>query len=163
MLRQSKHNVTPHCMRGDCITNEAGAALVLSLVILLVLTFIGLGAMLSSTTELSLSGNYKLSKQAYYAAEGGTAYALRDNQYYFVDPADPVKPFPAGGVDLSVDGTTASGDVTLLASNQEPPQGMGFGMTVRANYFVVETSGRSTQGSFSRMQVYKAEIVPAGG
>ncbi|MBI3620611.1 MAG: pilus assembly PilX N-terminal domain-containing protein [Nitrospirae bacterium] len=147
---------------------ERGAALVMSLVIMLVLTFLGIIAMLTSTTELSLSGNYRLSKEAYYAADGGMTYVLRDKQYFaLTNPTTLTTPnFPVGGVDLTVNGASASGTVELLASNQAAPDNTGNDVTingqVHANYYKVTSLGSGNLNSQSRQIVIKAELVPSG-
>lgn len=51
------------------INNEQGFVLVASLMILLVLMIIGIAATNTTTIELQISGNDKLAKQNFYAAE----------------------------------------------------------------------------------------------
>lgn len=54
------------------LSNERGAVLVIALLMLVVLTMIGISASTTSTFELEFSGNDKLSKMAFYQADGGT-------------------------------------------------------------------------------------------
>jgi hypothetical protein len=157
----TKQNIVNRHWMG-ALRHERGAALVMSLVLLLILTVMGIGAMLTSSTEFSLSGNYMISKEAYYAADGGMAYAIRDGQYYNVNlDGTGGGPFPAVGVDLAYDGTDASGDILLLTAHQDPPEGLGFGTGFDANYFIVEAEGTARQSAASRQTVIKAEIVVA--
>jgi type IV pilus assembly protein PilX len=53
------------------IQKQAGAALIVSLVILLALTMIGITSMKSSSTELTMAGNLRESALAFQAAEAG--------------------------------------------------------------------------------------------
>lgn len=52
---------------------ERGAALVTALVLLVVLALLGMAAVLTGILDTKISGNYKTSVQAFYAAEAGLA------------------------------------------------------------------------------------------
>ncbi|HYA03975.1 MAG TPA: PilX N-terminal domain-containing pilus assembly protein [Syntrophobacteria bacterium] len=52
--------------------NQRGSALVIALLILVVLTLLGIAALTTSTVELQISGNDKVTKRTFYSAEGGT-------------------------------------------------------------------------------------------
>jgi hypothetical protein len=56
--------------------NQSGAALVIALIIMIVLTLIGLASTFTSTFEISLSGNKRGSTDAFYAADAGVQAAL---------------------------------------------------------------------------------------
>ena len=53
------------------IGNEQGAILVLSLLILLVVSVIGMAALGTTTYQATLSGNKRISEQAFYSSEAG--------------------------------------------------------------------------------------------
>lgn len=57
---------------------QVGAALVMALVILLVLTLLGVSAMRTSSLEQIMSGNVQDMMRAFEAAESGSAHALVD-------------------------------------------------------------------------------------
>jgi Tfp pilus assembly protein PilX len=57
------------------LRNQSGAALVIALVMMIVLTLIGLASMMTSTFELRLSGNTRGSVSAFYTADGGSQAA----------------------------------------------------------------------------------------
>lgn len=59
------------------INNERGFVLIVSLLMLMVLMIIGIAATNTTTIELGISGNDKLSKQTFYQAEGVVAEAVR--------------------------------------------------------------------------------------
>jgi len=53
-------------------SSEEGFMLVTALVMLVVLTFLGLAAILNSIVEVRISGNDRLYKETFYQADGGT-------------------------------------------------------------------------------------------
>src|SRR3989337_1858514 len=60
----------------SCINDQSGAALVVALIMMILLTLIGLASTFTSTLELKLSGNKRGSTDAFYAAEGGGQVVL---------------------------------------------------------------------------------------
>jgi len=54
-----------------CRRSEAGFALVLAILALMLLTFLGLTLAVSTSTELQIATNYRWSRQAFYNAEAG--------------------------------------------------------------------------------------------
>jgi hypothetical protein len=57
-------------------SNERGSTLLISLLILLLLTVIGIAATNTSTIEILISGNDKLHKMAFHQADGGTEVGI---------------------------------------------------------------------------------------
>jgi len=53
------------------LKDNKGAALIISLFIMLLLALIGAAALMTSSTETKISGNVMTSKKAFYAAEAG--------------------------------------------------------------------------------------------
>jgi len=64
--------------------NETGAALLMTMVMLVILTLIGTAATKTSTFEIMMSGSEKNKKAAFYAAEAGIEHAKKivDDQGY---------------------------------------------------------------------------------
>ncbi|MEW6327311.1 MAG: pilus assembly PilX N-terminal domain-containing protein [Thermodesulfobacteriota bacterium] len=60
------------------IKNEKGIALITALLFLMVLTVLGTTAVVISSTDIKIGGNYRLSKQAFYDAEAGIQYAIKN-------------------------------------------------------------------------------------
>jgi len=58
-------------IKSQPLNNEKGMALVLVLLIMSVMVLLGSTATMEATTNLRISGNYKLNAQAFYAAESG--------------------------------------------------------------------------------------------
>jgi hypothetical protein len=86
----------------NILTNENGAALVIALMMMIMLTLVGLGSIFTSTFEVKLSGNKRASTNAFYAADSGIQVVIAnienftvpgkyvDNQYDpFTDAANP--------------------------------------------------------------------------
>lgn len=55
------------------LDNQRGSALIVALLMLVVLTLLGISATTTTTVELQISGNDKLYKRSFLAADGGTA------------------------------------------------------------------------------------------
>lgn len=53
------------------IKDESGVALVVALLIMVILTILGTAAIMTSTTDVKIAGNFKKSTNAFYAAEAG--------------------------------------------------------------------------------------------
>lgn len=56
----------------DPIATEDGFVLIAAMMALLVLVILGISSITSTNIELQIAGNDKISKQAFYAADGGT-------------------------------------------------------------------------------------------
>jgi Tfp pilus assembly protein PilX len=55
----------------DCLTDQKGIALVVALVMLLVLTFVGVAAISTTSYEARIAGNERVYNNAFYAGDGG--------------------------------------------------------------------------------------------
>ena len=76
----------------ETIKDEKGGVLVVALLILVLLTLIGMAATDTTNIELQVSGNEKVYKQAFYAADAGVAYAVAKGSTLVLDnnaAADP--------------------------------------------------------------------------
>ena len=56
-------------MGGDILRNKNGVALVIALIMLLILTFIGISAISTTTFETNITGNERVATNAFYASE----------------------------------------------------------------------------------------------
>jgi len=63
-------------MKALGLKDQNGTALVVALLLLLVLTFIGIGSVSSSFFETKISGNSRFGQAAYYAAKGGAELGI---------------------------------------------------------------------------------------
>jgi hypothetical protein len=124
-------------------TNENGAALVIALMMMIMLTLVGLGSIFTSTFEVKLSGNKRASTNAFYAADSGVQVIMAnidnfnlpgkyvDNKY---DPfTDPVNPNP----------TKAAVVITHVPDQHGSPRGSGFSAThFEFIYYVIDSTGQ---------------------
>jgi hypothetical protein len=67
--------------------NNEGAVLVIALMLLAVLTILGVAALNTTTTEIRISGNEKVYKDAFYRAEAGVAYSVQSGVALFPSAA----------------------------------------------------------------------------
>ena len=74
-------------MLGNPLKNNDGAVLVIALMLLAVLTILGVASLNTTTTEIRISGNEKVYKEAFYNAEAGVAYAVQSGVTIFPSAA----------------------------------------------------------------------------
>ncbi len=60
------------------ISNQKGSALLVTLSILVLLSFLGIASVMTSNTDMDISGNEKRSTQAFYVAEAGVERTVND-------------------------------------------------------------------------------------
>ncbi len=78
------------------IKNESGSALIMAIMMLVLLTIIGLSALNNTDLELSIAGNEKAHKMAFYFAEGGNEVSKElvevaiEERGWLDDVADPI-------------------------------------------------------------------------
>jgi len=66
-------------------TGEQGIALISVILLIMVLSFVSATAIVTSTTELKIGGNFKTSVQSFYNAEAGVQYALGQIRKKYAD------------------------------------------------------------------------------
>ena len=62
----------------DPIGNERGVALIVALMSMLLLTALGVGLIMTTTTETMISSNFRDSGEAMYAADAGIERVMQD-------------------------------------------------------------------------------------
>lgn len=77
------------------MNNEKGIALIAALMVLMVLTLLGISAILTSTTDMQIANNEKNAIQGQYAAEAGIEEALVKLNYATGEPGAISEPSPA--------------------------------------------------------------------
>jgi hypothetical protein len=76
----------------DILSNKNGVALVIALIMLLILTFIGISAISTTTFETNIAGNERVGTNAFYASEAVFQIGLR--QLDDPDSTIKIKPIP---------------------------------------------------------------------
>lgn len=141
------------------IDREEGIALVIVLVVLTLMSILGTIIFSTSTTEMQISRNYRVSIDAFYAAERGIEYGQGDANIYLTIGSGSLN-IPLTGVKLKVGSSDASGTVDFLRYGV-PPRGSGVDITqFQSNYFLTEVVGTGPGNSRSDLESTVARIVP---
>jgi type IV pilus assembly protein PilX len=134
---------------------QRGAALVVGLVLLMILTLLAISGMNTSTLELQMAGNFQFSQNAFQAAEIGLQRAMAGGKY-------------ATNAEITTPATLITGSATDTPDTYEskisfdcakngetvpPPRpggpafSIGENMGFSAYHFEVESTGRSQRGA----------------
>ena len=154
-------------LKGDRrLAGENGMALVLTLVMLTIMSLLGVLALSSSSTEVGISGNYRSSQQAFYAAERAVEYAMTAQNIF--------DSIGVGNINLTGDYATdiaagtgnsglksgATNQVSYLTSGSLPP-GSGSDPTYfQARYYIITATGQGPNNSAAQVESQVARIVP---
>lgn len=120
---------------------QRGAALIVGLVLLLVMTLLGVAAMRTSTLQLVMAGNSQYSQLAFQAAESGI-----ENE------------FNAGGLTTTLnrdenydlgDGTEVDTHIEYTSSTAVPSGGYSIGAGFQAHHFEIRAIGTAPRGATS--------------
>jgi hypothetical protein len=103
--------------------DEAGIALVLALLSLMLLTFLGLGLAATTSTELQIANNYRWSQQAFYNAEAGLEIAKKVLEEADWDVVVPAARTDGGGDPLTWWGFSGTGGDDTLTPYETPAAG----------------------------------------
>lgn len=121
---------------------QRGAALIVGLVLLMVLTVLGISGMNTATLELTMAGNAQFGQDAFQAAETGIDLVLARRTFSTVpgSPGNIIAPTPLG------DGTYTTQAVTNFMDTTDVPDiafsgGVGGGGSVQAFHFDVQSVG----------------------
>jgi hypothetical protein len=125
------------------LKNETGAALVIALVMMIVLTLIGLASIFSSTFEMKLSGNKRGATDAFYSADSGIQVIKARTQNFNLDSFDPgtlqYDPFTDAG---NPNPTNAQAVITYDTTQEGAPRGHGFSaMHFEFQHFLIASTG----------------------
>jgi type IV pilus assembly protein PilX len=101
---------------------ERGTALIMSLIILMILTILGITAISTSTLEEKMSGNVQEGTRAFEVAESGLQRALTDNTLY----QQTGSPTANYSIDASGAPHRVSRVTSTFAQTTAPPRGSGF-------------------------------------
>lgn len=139
--------------------DERGMALVIALLVLFMMSFLGTIVISTSNTEVSVTRRQSFRQDAFYAANRGMEYSVTDAAIYTTIGTGSLT-VPLSGVNLSWNGSTASGTVQYVTSGN-PPRGSGVDITrFKANYYVADVTGTGAGGSTVKLEENVARIVP---
>ncbi len=133
--------------------NESGAALVVALIMIIVLTLIGLAASFTSIFEISLSGNKRGSTDAFFAADTGVQVVMAS-----VDNFNLPGQYDATGTyhypNSKYNPTKA--DIVLHHDSTQSgaPKGLGFSATGNYEFmhYLIDSTGHDQKDQFSSLR-----------
>ena len=149
------------------LLNRDGSTLILSLLVLMVLSIIGISAMTSSRVEVTIAGNDRVYRRDFYVAESGWKQAVTDvfenpipsvatgqiEKYFGVN--EETATFPDNrDPDNSIDGIPYWFQMVYDSSRIVPGSGKGY----REFTYLVTSNGNKTQV----IQVYLSKIAKTG-
>lgn len=125
---------------------EDGSILVVTLVMLVLLTIVGIAATDTATIETRIAGNIKTQKIAFYAAESAKGYVAGNTDLYHGGNLDPSNPstFTKTGSEPPFEG-----DVTYAGAT-EPPRRSGYEAgKYKAHRYRMDCTGYGPSGAES--------------
>jgi hypothetical protein len=128
----------------ECILkDQTGAAIVIALVMMIILTLIGLASTFTSIFEIKLSGNKRGATNAFYGADSGinviTARIENFNLSNYDQNTHKYNPFTDAN---NVNSTNAAASIEYITTQLGAPRGMGFSATnLNYAYYQVESTG----------------------
>ncbi len=132
--------------------NERGMALILALVMLTLLGILGVWALDNSTTDLKISGNFRTTQYAFYAADGGIGYTTNPytlpavynfnggNAGWISNPINVIASGPVTGPTISASFTAS---VPSLLQGPLPPTGS------KASIYDADVGGSGWHGVYT--------------
>ncbi|OGQ06522.1 MAG: hypothetical protein A2026_03850 [Deltaproteobacteria bacterium RBG_19FT_COMBO_46_12] len=149
-------------MEGDILRNKNGVALVIALIMLLILTFIGISAISTTTFETNITGNERVGTAAFYASEAIFQVGLRQLD----DPDFTSKTKPIPRTEIGRDSYGWSGSLKDKDSTGFTPFGLypkaGYDSSWAFNRYQINAIGES----FGAMKEVEAQVsygpLPAG-
>jgi Tfp pilus assembly protein PilX len=125
------------------LQSQRGAALIMAIMILLILTVLGIYAVTTSTLETKIAGNERFLKDAFYAADGGIDYgrtvvalslnnqslswATPDNEDQLSEEIRGFNDYPDSAVRPEIGRNTMTIKVNRLMSDEPPGYSSEFG------------------------------------
>lgn len=136
---------------------QRGAALVVGLVLLLILTVLGVSGMNMAALELTMTGNSQAQQLAFQAAETGIGVALSG-------PIDTTTPTTYTDVPVGDGSAVFDAEISCVGTTRVPDGVYSDKLSARAIHFDVQATGRHlTRGAVSRhtQSIYIVGPAPA--
>jgi type IV pilus assembly protein PilX len=141
------------------LKSQSGAALVIALIMMIVLTLIGLASIFTSTFEIKISGNKRCTTDAFYSADSGVQVVKANVDNFSPHNNNPYNAL-ADTVANPYNPTNAQGIVTYNASQQGAPRGQGVSATnFEFEHFVIASTG-STCAATTTVNETVVRLVP---
>jgi type IV pilus assembly protein PilX len=135
-------------------SSQRGAALVVGLVLLLVMTLLGITGLTSSTVDLAMAGNSQNAQNSFQAAESAIEVELR------LGAAGTAAPRITENYEFG-NGANARAETGFQATRLPPP---GYSLTeYQADHYVITSTGTAARGATSTHLQGFYVVVPGGG
>jgi len=126
------------------LEDQTGAAIIIALIMMVVLTLIGIASTFTSTFEIKLSGNKRGATDAFYAADSGvnviTARTDNFNRTNYDPTTHKYNPFTDT---QNVNVTNAQVNVNYDPDRKGAPRGGGFtAINLEYDHFLIQSSGK---------------------
>jgi type IV pilus assembly protein PilX len=134
-------------------SRQDGAALVVGLILLLVLTVLGITGVVTAALELQMSGNTQFQERAFQAAEFAIEQAVNSPSLSTTNVYTNKLVVPASGSNPTMPSSTSDNYKYSLyydstsAGTPVPGGGYSIGSGLEAYHFVVESTGASARGA----------------
>lgn len=136
---------------GSDAARHGGAALVIALLLLMVLTVLGVAGLATAALELRMAGNAQHHERAFAAAEHAIEQAFTSADLDTSrTPASPLKPDCGGECAVPVTGDAFDYSLYYDAGagrTPAPDGGHSLGTGLEAHHFVIEAEGESGRGA----------------
>lgn len=152
--------------------NEKGSALLIAMIMIVVLLIIGTATMNTSTTEVMISGNYRLMKEEFYKAEGPLEYAQSQSTNIYSTIGITVGnsiaiPLAADNANSAVlnknvfSDVAAGSNVALRRIGNSPPRSSGTqAMKFKSLHYVIDVTGRGPANAESHQIMEVVRYLP---
>ena len=126
-------------------TSQRGAALIVGLILMLVLTVLGVSGMTDSIFGLTMASNSQLQQNAFQAAETGIDIAIETRNFTTTGPVNIAGPIGSGTYSTNA---TMQFQVTTPVPDSAFSMGVGPG-SVQAYHFDVQATGTGPENAQS--------------
>ena len=173
--------MTPR-MHDQSFGRERGAALVVGLIILLVLTILAISGVTTAALELQMAGNQQYQERAFQAADAGVEQAMAQGVFttdptaaaaQYINASGP-NPTPKRGSGVQIANCADQGSAVdeqceyFIRYDQQagltpvPGGGYSLGTGLQAYHFIVDSYGVDSRGAVSEHQASFYIVGPGG-
>ena len=134
----------------DLVGNERGAALIMAIIMLVILSVLGSVVLMSSDSEMKVSGNYQVAKQTFWVADRAVEYATSRNMLMSIGttPIDLTLAPHKALIEAAGGGVLTEGRIRDLGAGDLPASLFSaYGSDFGANYYQVSTTAKQNTNS----------------
>lgn len=127
------------------IANERGAALIMAIIMLVILSVLGSVVLMSSDSEMKVSGNYQVAKQTFWVADRAVEYATSRDMLMSMGtvPIDLTAAPHKAFIEAAGGGVLTAGRIRDLGAGDLPASLFSaYGSDFGANYYQVSTTAK---------------------